>query len=81
MSGVRVAIIDSGVEATHSAFAAAKIACFSVEPKGPGLTVERSEPIDGSGHGTACAGIVHRLAPSAVPSAARAASAASMPRS
>lgn len=62
---VRVAIIDSGVDVAHPAFAGANLQSFSVEPKGPGLSVERCAPLDGSGHGTACAGIVHRLAPSA----------------
>lgn len=65
MSGVRVAIIDSGVDASHPAFAGKTVRSFSVEPKGPGLTVQPCEPLDGSGHGTACAGIVLRLAPDA----------------
>lgn len=60
---VRVAIIDSGVDASHPAFKGATIRAFAVQPKGPGLTVEPIEPSDASGHGTACAGIVHRLAP------------------
>lgn len=62
-SRVRVAIVDSGIDAAHPAFQSAAIRAFAVQPKGPGLTVEPTEPSDASGHGTACAGIVHRLAP------------------
>jgi subtilisin family serine protease len=62
-ANVRVAIIDSGIDASHPAFKGATIRAFAVQPKGPGLTVEPIEPADASGHGTACAGIVHRLAP------------------
>ncbi len=60
---VRVAIVDSGIDASHPAFKGATIRAFAVQPKGPGLSVEQVEPADASGHGTACAGIVHRLAP------------------
>jgi len=63
LTGVRVAIVDSGVDASHPAFKNATIRAFAVQPKGPGLTVEPSDYGDASGHGTACAGIVHRLAP------------------
>lgn len=62
---VRVAIVDSGVETTHAAFQGTAIATYNVEPKGPGLTVVPGPSGDGSGHGTACAGIVHKVAPGA----------------
>jgi subtilisin family serine protease len=62
-SNVRVAIVDSGIDAAHPAFKGATIRAFAVQPKGPGFTVEPIEPADASGHGTACAGIIHRLAP------------------
>jgi subtilisin family serine protease len=63
-SGVRVAIVDSGVDASHPAFAGATITSFAVTQKPGGLlTVEAAPPSDPSGHGTACAGIVLRLAP------------------
>ncbi len=62
-STVRVAIVDSGVDSAHEAFRDATVRAFAVQPKGPGFTVVPSEPGDASGHGTACAGIVHRLAP------------------
>jgi subtilisin family serine protease len=62
---VRVAIVDSGVDTTHEAFAGTRIATFAVESKGPVPTVGPAASGDGSGHGTACAGIVRKLAPEA----------------
>jgi subtilisin len=66
--GVRVAVIDSGIEATHPALED----CVDVEG---GVEVrigadEQAEIIasphdDSYGHGTACAGIIHSLAPQA----------------
>lgn len=60
---IRVAIVDSGVDAGHPFFANAKMTTLSVEPKGLGFAVDKCTIGDGSGHGTACAGIVHRVAP------------------
>lgn len=60
---VRVAVVDSGVDTAHAAFAGLSIRTFGVVPKGVGLAVEPCDPGDGSGHGTACAGIVHKVAP------------------
>lgn len=66
--GVRVAVVDSGVEAGHpslgSAVDAAAGVAFAVAEGGQ---VERRDgPHDDAfGHGTACAGIVHELAPEA----------------
>jgi subtilisin family serine protease len=61
---VRVAIVDSGVDASHPSFASAKITSFAVTAKAGGtLGVDPIEPSDASGHGTACAGIVLSLAP------------------
>ncbi|NUP04759.1 MAG: S8 family serine peptidase [Polyangiaceae bacterium] len=62
---VRVAVVDSGVDTTHAAFASARITTFTVEPKGPVLGVVPGASGDGSGHGTACAGIIHKLVPEA----------------
>lgn len=61
----RVAVVDSGVDGSHPAFASARLEFYGVEPKGPGLTVAKVESGDASGHGTACAGIIHRVAPEA----------------
>jgi subtilisin family serine protease len=58
-------VVDSGIERAHPWFGAADVEEFAVAPKGPGLTVERASAGDASGHGTACAGIIHRLAPGA----------------
>lgn len=67
-AGVRVAIIDSGIEADHPALGDAVDLGSSVE-----FTVDAAGAvtrIDGPhrdvyGHGTACAGIIHALAPDA----------------
>jgi subtilisin len=59
--GVRVAVVDSGIEADHPAVGGTVTG---------GVAVEFDEsaddrPSDLSGHGTACAGIIHSLAPEA----------------
>ncbi|MFO0554085.1 MAG: S8 family serine peptidase [Polyangiaceae bacterium] len=63
ISPIRVAIVDSGVDSAHPFFANARLSTYSVEQKGVGLSVEPCGGGDGSGHGTACAGIVHKVAP------------------
>jgi subtilisin family serine protease len=63
--GVTVAIIDSGVEATHPAVAGAVRRSVRVELAGDDAAVVDDEAIDVVGHGTACAGIIHALAPAA----------------
>jgi subtilisin family serine protease len=60
--GVRVAIVDSGVDASHPWLADAIITHHKVERRGELFAVAPGEPVDQSGHGTACAGIVHRMA-------------------
>jgi subtilisin len=64
--GVTVAIIDSGVEADHPAVGGRLIRSLRVEPgeEGPRLT-EDEDRVDLVGHGTACAGIIHGIAPGA----------------
>jgi subtilisin family serine protease len=64
-TGVRVAIIDSGVDATHPWFARAEIGHLRVEPNGETFRVVPDASGDQSGHGTACAGIIHRMVPAA----------------
>lgn len=64
-AGVRIAIVDSGVDSTHPWLASALVSHFSVQRRGECFEVIKGEPIDRSGHGTACAGIVHRMAPAA----------------
>lgn len=67
--GVRVAVIDSGVEATHPRLGDAVKGGVIVEYDGrrkDGVhIIDEPEPRDLVGHGTACAGIIHSLAPSA----------------
>lgn len=67
-SGVRVAVIDSGIDADHPALSgcvdADAAVSFHVDRKGE--VVETAGPhSDSFGHGTACAGIIHSLAPAA----------------
>jgi subtilisin family serine protease len=65
-AGVTVAIIDSGVERDHPAVGGRLVRSVRVDLSGddPGV-VEDPEGRDVVGHGTACAGIIHALAPAA----------------
>ena len=63
-AGVRVAILDSGVDADHPMVGGALRRTVSAEVGADGrVTVEEDDKGDLSGHGTACAGIIHALAP------------------
>lgn len=65
-SGVTVAIIDSGVERDHPAVGGMLRASMVVDLSGEEPEVKEDEKsIDVVGHGTACAGIIHGLAPAA----------------
>lgn len=66
-SGVTVAIIDSGVEPDHPAVGGrlARSVRVELDAEGEPVVVDDPERIDVVGHGTACAGIIHRLAPAA----------------
>ncbi len=62
--GVTVAIIDSGVEADHPAVGGRLVRSLRVEPGDLGSqVVDDEERVDLVGHGTACAGIIHAIAP------------------
>ena len=65
-AGVTVAIIDSGVDGAHPAVGGRLVASVKVElgEDGP-VVVDDPERLDVVGHGTACAGIIHALAPAA----------------
>jgi subtilisin len=65
-AGVTVAIIDSGVEPDHPLVGGRLVQSVVVERDGSDFRViEHGEPGDVVGHGTACAGIIHGLAPEA----------------
>lgn len=64
-NGVTVAIVDSGVEGGHPAVGSALRRSVRVQLEGDEATVHDDEAIDVVGHGTACASIIHALAPNA----------------
>ncbi len=68
-SGVTVAIIDSGVERDHPAVGGKLVRSVRVElaadPDDDPVVLEDEEALDVVGHGTACAGIIHAIAPGA----------------
>jgi len=62
-AGVRIAILDSGVEATHPAVAGRLVESVAVEIIDDEAQVVPDPGVDLFGHATACAGIVVGLAP------------------
>ena len=65
-AGVTVAIIDSGVERDHPAVGGRLVRSVRVElGEDEATVVDDPEAMDVVGHGTACAGIIHGLAPDA----------------
>jgi subtilisin len=65
-AGVRVAVVDSGIDAGHEALAGCVKGGVVVLPGAGGVTIREASPVaDDFGHGTACAGIIHRIAPDA----------------
>ena len=61
--GVKVAVIDSGIDAGHSALGG-PIQGYVTPAEGPnGFTYDSATHDDAFGHGTACAGIIRGLAP------------------
>lgn len=63
--GVRIALIDSGVDGSHPWLVHAALRHYQVERRGELCTVVEGASGDQAGHGTACAGIIHRMAPGA----------------
>jgi subtilisin family serine protease len=64
--GVRVAIVDSGIDDDHPAVGGAVRGWVEPVVAEDGAVTYRTERHgDAFGHGTACAGIVHRIAPDA----------------
>lgn len=65
-AGVRIAVIDSGVEAHHPRLAALRIPdSVRFEEEGGTVVALENEGHDVYGHGTAVAGIIHEIAPEA----------------
>ncbi|MEM7014736.1 MAG: S8 family serine peptidase, partial [Verrucomicrobiota bacterium] len=64
---VKAAVLDTGVDTTHPALEGSVSAAFEVDHDGKGGAVVR-KLVDGRdpvAHGTACAGIIHQIAPNA----------------
>lgn len=61
--GVKVAVIDSGIEAAHEAVGGRVRGYVSITEGLDGLQYDESPHEDLFGHGTACAGIIRGLAP------------------
>lgn len=66
-AGITVAIIDSGVERDHPDVGGCLVRSVVIELDAEGEPTVRTDPdaLDVVGHGTACAGIIHGLAPAA----------------
>jgi subtilisin len=68
-TGVTVAVIDSGVERDHPAVGGRLVRSVKVElapdPEDDPLVLDDPDALDVVGHGTACAGIIHGIAPGA----------------
>jgi subtilisin family serine protease len=64
--GVRVAILDTGVDPRHPDFAKLQFSgAWDARFEGGSARVIPADAIDPVGHGTAIAGIIHRMAPAA----------------
>ncbi|MCH8828836.1 MAG: S8 family serine peptidase [Planctomycetes bacterium] len=63
--GVTVAILDTGVDAEHPALQGAVRSSYEVVRRGRRLVCQPSTAGDQVSHGTACAGIIHKIAPEA----------------
>ena len=63
--GVKVALLDTGVDAGHPGLEACVVANYDVVGRGRSLECQPGESVDTVGHGTACAGIIHSGAPEA----------------
>ena len=63
--GVRVAVIDSGVNAEHPAVGGVVRGYVRVVDEAGQYSYDESPHTDLFGHGTACAGLIHKVAPEA----------------
>lgn len=62
-AGVKVAVIDSGIDAQHPAVGRPLSGYVTVQRTASGLTYDPTPHDDAYGHGTACAGIIRAIAP------------------
>lgn len=60
--GVKVAVIDSGIDSTHPAIGQVS-GYVEIVPGADGLQISTAPHADSFGHGTACASVIRRLAP------------------
>jgi subtilisin family serine protease len=63
--GVRVAVIDSGINNEHQAVAGAVRGYVRIVDENGQYSYDESPHTDLFGHGTACAGLIHKVAPQA----------------
>jgi subtilisin len=63
--GIKVAVIDSGIDTTHPALEGCVKKCVEVVGEGDDINIVECKSGDAFGHGTACAGIIHSIAPEA----------------
>jgi len=61
--GVRVAMLDTGVDESHPELSGKIAASYELVSNSGGFACEQVEGTDEVGHGTACAGIITRIAP------------------
>lgn len=61
-AGIRVAVIDSGIDASHPAVGGVQ-EFVAIDQEDRAITVDARPHGDAYGHGTACAGIIRQLAP------------------
>jgi len=62
-AGVRVCLLDSGIDGTHPRVGGLDGALAVVPGADGQLTVAETEPVDLAGHGTACASVIRSIAP------------------
>ncbi len=61
--GVRVGIVDSGIEKEHVGLSGKILNCFEAANEGSRIVFNEVGSGDSAGHGTACAGIISSVAP------------------
>lgn len=70
-SGIRVCLLDSGVEADHPLVGGLDGAVDVIADEDGSLQVVPTDPVDNAGHGTACASVIRSVAPAALLTSAR----------